>query len=421
MVALTRYTHSLKESDYAGFLAAMSIPFGDAAARRELNKPDFDLLAARAGFLEGGNHPDDVDGMIWLYRHFHDTRFMHEAVDLWAAADQHLQQLPGIAERAHALILAHQSASPEMSLLTHRIEEIDSAVTPLAEKFDRVLGASAREIETLLLLALISTASVLMAAGCWIYFLALRNLESTDRETRAARDRALELSRVKGQFLANMSHEIRTPMNGVLGMLHLLLDSELDLEQREFTQIAHDSGVALLNIINDILDFSRMEAGKLELHVVPFILEDMVSGVEMLLQDQANRKHIKLSSAIDSTIPASVCGDSPRLRQILINLVANALKFTSDGSVTLAARTSSTDRVRFEVRDTGIGIAPGVEKKLFEPFSQADGSITRKYGGAGLGLAISTQLVGLMGGEIGVESELGQGSTFWFEVPLPGS
>jgi hypothetical protein len=149
---------------------------------------------------------------------------------------------------------------------------------------------------------------------------------------------------------------------------------------REFTQIAHDSAFALLNIINDILDFSRMEVGKLELHVVPFILEDMVSGVEALLQDQANRKHIKLSSAIDSTIPALVCGDSPRLRQILINLVANALQFTSDGSVTLAARTSSTDRVRFEVRDTGIGIAPGVEKKLFEPFSQADGSITRKYG-----------------------------------------
>ena len=258
----------------------------------------------------------------------------------------------------------------------------------------------------------------------------ITEMKKAEELLQKSREEALAASKAKSEFLANMSHEIRTPMNGVLGMLELLVHSRLSADQARFVDVAHSSANLLLNLLNDILDLSKIEAGKLELESVDFYVLEQVEQIVDLFSTRAKSKGLNLTYDMGNDLPVAVKGDSVRLRQVLVNLVGNAIKFTETGGITIRVdKVWEIDKqvaLKFTVSDTGVGISREAQERIFQSFTQADTSTTRRHGGTGLGLTISRQLAELMGGEIGVNSQPGKGSSFWFTVhcdkaSLPGS
>jgi len=260
------------------------------------------------------------------------------------------------------------------------------------------------------------------ATGAVITFNDITERKRIEDDLAVAHAQAMEASRLKSEFLANMSHEIRTPMNGVIGMTGLLFTTTMNAEQREYAEAISQSAESLLTVINDILDFSKIEAGKIDIEVIDFDLRVVVEEAAKLVAPKADEKDLELAVMVDPQMPTRVRGDPGRIRQILINMLGNAVKFTDSGEVILRVRKESEHgkalSVRFEVTDTGIGIDAAQQSRLFESFIQADASTTRRFGGTGLGLAICKKLVERMGGQVGVQSEAGKGSTFWFALTL---
>jgi signal transduction histidine kinase/ActR/RegA family two-component response regulator len=461
LIDLRRYTESRNEKDYQAFRETLEVPLGDHEARMELIKAEPDIAKIFAGFERGKIHHDDIQGLIQLVRRFYWVPHLSRALAIWAEADDLIAVYLQESDSIHRLVQTGASNS-EIEARMRKIELLNDDFTRVENDFSYTLGEGSRWLESVLMRVLLALVLTVESTGVFLTITFSRNLtkslkelsnaaakvgrgiyshripvrskdelgqlaESLNAMTReievsvGGRKTAERASETKSAFLANMSHEIRTPLAAILGFAEALRDKTLTDEEREqYLGIIDRNGKSLTKVIDDILDLSKVEAGGLVVEMLEFSLPTVLQDVVDLFSGAAAAKQIGLILKIEPSARRAVCSDPTRFRQILTNVVGNAIKFTSRGAVSLSAQVDKVDErevVRVRVSDSGIGLSKAQAEKLFTPFTQGDGSTTRKYGGTGLGLTLSRSLAQALGGGVALESsESGQGSTFLIEI-----
>lgn len=452
--SLYQYALHGEEKYLREFESNLEIPMGDRMARLELEKPDFNVEIVREGFLRGGNHPNDLDGMIRLLTRFHQISYIRNAVAAWTQADLLLDELKVAASEIQKSLQAPQKDVMKIREVLTRVAEINIILTKLEGEFSASLGAGSRWLEQVLMTILVLVVLTIEISGLTLTFLFSRNLNRTLKEVMTTanevgkgnfdmrapvhsqdelgqlasslnrmiddlkknigqRKQAESANQVKSIFLANMSHEIRTPLGVILGFVEVLKDPNLPQTERlKYLEIIESTGQNLSRIINDILDISKVESGHVELEFTKFSIEELFAELKVLFRFKAEQKNNQIIFEVASNSKKEVITDRLRLQQVLMNLISNALRFTENGRVQISYSSLGT-KLSFRVQDTGIGLTEEQTSKLFALFSQADQSITRKYGGTGLGLVLSKKLAKLLGGDVILEKTTpNQGSTF---------
>jgi signal transduction histidine kinase/CheY-like chemotaxis protein len=412
VLLLYHYAYSRSEADYDEYIGATRLPLVCRQIRRQLDLPRYDVAAVDRAFAVVGIQPDDRNRMIWIYRRFRSERHIDQAVALWTESDRQFDALLKDAEELHRLVASGGAEKASVERLLSEIYRVNSHLTTLEVSFSNNVAEASTVLQRMLLVGFAIVALLLLIVIATVCVRIFKQIIQSERS-------ALEASHAKTEFLANMSHEIRTPMNGVVGMISLALDRCSDPQQKDQLVVAQVAAHSLITILNDILDLSKIEAGKLTLEEIDFDLQSLFRESLRIFESTTRDKKLRLGLWFSPDCPTWVRGDPVRLRQIVINLVGNALKFTAEGEVDIRVKLLPGELVRLEVRDSGIGIEADKLNAIFEAFTQADGSYTRRFGGSGLGLAITRRVVGLMDGRVWAESQAGHGSCFFVELPLP--
>jgi signal transduction histidine kinase/ActR/RegA family two-component response regulator len=470
---LRLYAYSHDEADYQNYLKYLEVPLGDGKARQALEKtlPDYEM--ARQGFLEGRNHPDDIEGMIKLMLRFHDNKYLARTIFYWKKAEASMIKLIPVSEKLHRAVQAGTVDSVQTTAILREIDRINFEATPLEDNFSYTLGEGSRWFENLVLKLLIALALTVETTGIIIAVsisrgiqkglnsilqvaerltsglfdhrakvfsrdeigtLALAFNQMADKQEQAIarlkeseiniikqKNKAQASEKIKQVFIANISHEIRTPMNAIIGFARLLNESDLNKEQNEYIHAIVKSSEFLQILLTNMLDLAKIEAGKVVLEKKRLSVYENVSIAVAMLEAEALKKNLVLNFEINKNVPESVLGDESRLIQILINLITNAIKYTPSGSVSVYAEAIRENGdefwIEFSVRDTGMGIPADKHSKIFESFEQL--THDHEFGGIGLGLSIVKQLVALNGGTVYVKSSTrNEGTDIRFVLPF---
>jgi len=410
---LLKYSISFNESDYKNYLTFLQVPLGDKQARLELNKENPNIEIVRTGFIKGGNHSEDVDDLIFLYRWFRNVSYMDIAIKDWTQGDVEIEELVGVGEKIHAIVrssvggnepILQATKSSELVPLIDEIYRIDKRLTVLENHFSATLSEGARRIRDILFAITVAMTIIL---GSIVLVIAIYIGKISVR-----------VDKIKSEFVSRVSHELRTPLTAIIGITSMILKGEYSFRQERLNQPLQDiksSSLHLLDLVNDLLEISRMQSGKLKLNLGEVNMRQAIERNVQIMQSLAQKKDIKI--VFSSKEDFFVLADLEKVEQILYNLLGNAIKFTSKGKIEITMLQKG-DKLLTIVRDTGEGIAKNERKRLFGRFEQtAIGNSSSHHGGLGLGLYLSRALARKMGGDVWLESsEVGLGSTFAFEL-----